>query len=172
MDRRFTSLLLVTLAPGLLALSGCSGDEHMSSLGLSPPSANSDVRIATADVSIDGRSVENATIAPGSGTSTLFTVSLADPADGTRIRRMQMDYPVHSSMGMMGSRSSVDCYDDGTHGDAVAGDGTYSYLDMDDHIGPHAEDCTQGEYVYSFHGTDMAGMHTNTVSCRISVREP
>jgi hypothetical protein len=70
---------------------------------------------------------------------------------------------------MMDERMSVDCYDDGTHGDAVAGDGTYSYMDADGHIGPHYETCTSGLYTYIFHGTDMTGQHTNSVDLRVTV---
>ncbi len=137
---------------------------------LPSPLIESDVRLRSADVQIDGKSVKDATISPGSGSSTLFTVSLEDPADRSRVAGIQMTYPDHSPMEMMGTRSSVDCFDDGTHGDAVAGDGTYSYMDIDDHIGPHREDCVAGEYLYSFHGMDMTGNHMNALDIRVTVR--
>ena len=50
-----------------------------------------------------------------------------------------MDYPRHSSMGIMGGHATVQCYDDGTHCDPVAGDGRYCYYDENDHIGPHGD---------------------------------
>jgi hypothetical protein len=166
--RELSLLLAVTGSLGLF--DGCTGAENMHSGGLLSPVPESDVVLAGADVLIDGGSVQDATISPGQGSSTLFTVTLADPADRSRIARMQMDYPEHSSMMMMGTRSSVDCYDDGTHGDAVPGDGTYSYMDTDGHIGPHREDCATGEYIYTFHGTDLTGKHTNSLERRVTVR--
>jgi len=153
-----------------LLLTGCSSGQEMHTRGLTAPTAESEVRLAGADVKIGDISVKDTTISPGSGTSTLFTVTLADPADGSRLARMQMDYPVHSMMGMMGDVSSADCYDDGTHGDSIAGDGTYSYMDVGGHIGPHLEDCPTGEYLYTFHGTDLMGMPTNSVECLVTVQ--
>jgi hypothetical protein len=98
----------------------------------------------------------------------LFTVTLADPADTSMIQAMHLDYPSHD-MDMMGHQETVLCYDDGTHGDQVAGDGIYSYLDTSGSIGPHASDCPHGTYVYSFHGEDMAGHETNSVQCHVTV---
>jgi hypothetical protein len=72
-------------------------------------------------------------------------------------------------MGMMGQQATVPCYDNGTHGGAVAGDGIYSYLDTDGHIGPNGSDCPQGTYMYGFHGEDLAGHETNTVQCHVTV---
>ena len=167
MNRRMLPVLsLAVLVVTLTA--GCSGDDEMSRNASLLPTGS--VELASADIRIGDQSVTNATIPPGSGTATLFTASLADPSDGARVMRMQMDYPLHSSMGMMGGSSSVSCYDDGTHGDAVAGDGTYSYQDTDQHIGPHQQDCAPGTYVYTFHGTDMMGKHTNEIVCRVTVQ--
>lgn len=165
--RVFVSLL--PIAASLLLL-GCSGGGSMVSDTEGSSGGRSPVRLAAADVQIDGRSVNNATISPGSGSSSLFMVSLADLSDHSNIRKMQMDYSEHSSMGMMDARMSVDCYDDGTHGDALAGDGTYSYMDVGGHIGPQYESCASGTYTYTFHGTDEMGQHTNSVDCRVTVR--
>lgn len=165
-NRLFVPLLLI--AASILSL-GCSGGGHMVSDPLGPSGGSSPVRLTAADVKIDGRSVNNTTIAPGSGSSSLFTVSLADPSDVAKVRGVQMDYSSHSSMEMMDAMMSVDCYDDGTHGDAVADDGTYSYMDTDGHIGPQYESCVSGSYTYTFHGTDEMGQHTNSVECRVTV---
>ncbi len=166
MRQRLVWIPILVIVP-LAGLAGCSDE---GSTGLVPPGGGSNVRLASADVQIDGRSVNGETIERGSGASTLFTVALAHASDRSRIQRMQMDYPVHSGMGMMGERSSVECRDDGTNGDAVAGDGIYSYMDVDGHVGPHAEGCPAGEYVYTFHGTDLDGTHTNSLECRVTVR--
>ena len=168
MNRNPVFLLLPLVAAFLLFL-GCSSGGHMLSDTVGSSSGSSPVRLAAADIQIGGRSVNNATISPGSGSSSLFTVSLADLSDRSKIGRMQMDYSTHSSMEMTEARMSVDCYDDGTHGDAAAGDGTYSYMDVDDHIGPHYESCASGSYTYTFHGMDDADQHTNTVDCRVMV---
>ena len=170
MKQRVLTLLLAVTG-GLALFVGCTRSQDMHSRGLFPPYVpDSDVRLASADVQIGGLSVKDATISPGSGSSTLFTATLADPADRSRVAWMRMDYPNHSPMGMMGTRSSVDCHDDGTHGDAVAGDGTYTYMDVDGHIGPHREDCVTGEYLYTFHGMDMTGNHTNSLDVGVAVR--
>jgi hypothetical protein len=163
------SLVLFVLGIATL-LTGCVKGDDMGGERAFPALPQSDIALAAADVQVDGRSVASATISPGSGTSTLFTVTLADATDRARVARMQMDYAQHSAMGMMGTRSSLDCYDDGTHGDAVAGDGMYSYRDEDGHVGPHYEGCVAGEYGYTFHGMDLDGNHTNSLEVRVTVR--
>lgn len=162
--------LFVLAAATLLALGGCSGSGDSNSGSLTAPPGGSAIRLAGGDVLIGGQSVSGATIAQGSGTSTLFTTTLVDPSDASRVRTMYMDYPAHSSMGMMGSMERLQLYDDGTHGDLAPGDGWYCYLDVDGHIGPHDDDCPKGEYLYTFHGTDIEGHDTNTIDCRVTVR--
>ena len=155
------------LAPAVnLVLTSCSKGTGDSQGALQQP----DVRLAGADLLVDGRSVNNAVIQPGSGTSTLFTATLVDPADTSRMRTVEMDYPVHSHMGMMEDRSTLKMYDDGTHGDPTPADGVYCYLDVDGHIGPHDDDCPRGQYLYRFHGTDLHGHDTNWVECGVTVR--
>jgi predicted small secreted protein len=161
-----TSSIILPVVLICLPLAGCSSDGDM----FSNDAGNSTVRLAAADVQVGGHSVNNATISTGSGSSSLFTVALADPADRSRMQSVQMDYSEHSSMGMMGRHLSVECYDDGTHGDAVAGDGMYSYMDVDGHVGPHYSSCVSGTYTYTFHGTDTLGRHTNSVECRVTVQ--
>jgi hypothetical protein len=164
---QFTRLSAV---PAILLFSlACSDSSHLLSNTGAPSSGASPVRLGAADVAINGRSVNDATIPPGSGSSSLFTVTLANPQLRPDVAKIQMDYTEHTAMGMMGNTMSVDCYDDGTHGDAVAGDGTYSYMDTDGHIGPQYQDCVAGQYVYSFHGTDTMGQQTNVVDCRVTV---
>lgn len=160
-------IAFLCLAPAvILVLTHCSGGTGDSHGALQQP----DVRLAGSDLLINGQSVNNAAIPPGSGTSTLFTATLVDPADTSRMRSVEMDYPVHSSMGMMGDRSTLRMYDDGTHGDLTRADGVYSYLDIDGHIGPHGDDCPRGQYLYRFHGTDLQGHDTNWVECNVTVR--
>ena len=167
---RMRSSFLASLPVLVLLASGCSDSGHMLSGPTGSPSGTSAVRLASPDVKINGQSVNGATIPPGSGASSLFTVSLANPQDRSSVARVQMDYTQHSPMGMMGETMTVGCYDDGTHGDVAAGDGTYSYMDVDGHIGPQYGDCVAGQYVYMFHGVDTMGEHTNSVECSVTVR--
>lgn len=168
MSRALSSTLVLGFF--VIFAAGCSDDGNMMPGGGDLGAGGSSVRLATADVRVGGRSVNEATIPSGSGSSTLFTVSLADPADRGNVREIRMEYVSHSPMAGMGDSRSVECHDDGTHGDAVAGDCIYSYLDVDGHIGPHYQDCASGSHVYTFHGTDMTGQHTNAVECRVTVR--
>jgi hypothetical protein len=163
-----------TLAGALLVgatLLACGGGGGGDGAGWSPtaPAAASDVVLTSADVVIASTSVNGATISPGFGPSTTFTVHLADPADRARVAAVWLDYPVHSGMGMSGSRSSVPCRDDGLDGDAQAADGVYSYRDVDRRVGPHAADSPRGVYRYELHGVDVQGRHTNRVACVVTV---
>jgi len=159
-------VLFATVVGISALLCGCSGGDGGGSSGL----IQSSVSLAGADVMVDGQSVVSLTIQSGSGSSTLFTTTLVDPADRDRIRQVQMEYPAHSSNGMMDHRSTVLMYDDGTHGDPIPGDGTYCYLDTDGHIGPHGDGCPDGEYTYRFHGDDRSGHETNWIECRVTVQ--
>ena len=152
-----------------LISAGCNSSGHGASTTPDLRLAESPVRIAGADVLINGQSVDGQSIAPGSGTGALFTATLVDPADASRVRAMYMDYPMHSAMGMMDERGTVHMYDDGTHCDTVAGDGHYCYYDGDGHIGPESPDCPRGDYVYAFHGVDLNGAETNLVDCQVIV---
>lgn len=163
--KRIRLSVLGSLPVLVLLASACSDSGHILT-----GTTGSAVRLASPDVKINGQSVNNATIPPGSGPSSLFTVSLANPQDQSSVARVQMDYTQHSPMGMMGQTMTVDCYDDGTHGDMVPGDGTYSYMDVDGHIGPQYGDCVAGQYVYMFHGADTMGQHTNVVECSVTVQ--
>jgi hypothetical protein len=69
-----------------------------------------------------------------------------------------------------GYAGTVLCYDDGTHGDDIAGDGIYHYMDPDDAIGCHGIDAPPGEYHYTFWCEDIYGQRSNTASVTV-VRE-
>ena len=146
-----------------LVLVACGGGSSTS------PSGTSTAQLQSADVRVDGVSVTAKTIAAGSGQTTLFMATLADPTQRVHVRQMMLDYPQHN-MGMMGGTLTVNLYDDGTHGDQTANDGTYCYLDVNEHIGPHLADCPHGVYSYRFHGQDDQGMTTNTLQCQVTVQ--
>jgi hypothetical protein len=67
-----------------------------------------------------------------------------------------------------GYTGSVHCYDDGTHGDNVAGDGIYCYRDPQNRIGCNGYNAHPGEYNYSFYCEDIHGQRSNTVSVKIN----
>lgn len=71
---------------------------------------------------------------------------------------------------MGGYSGSVLCYDDGTHGDDMPGDGVYHYMDPDDQIGCHGANAPMGDYHYTFWAEHMNGRRSNTVSVTV-VRE-
>jgi len=69
-----------------------------------------------------------------------------------------------------GYAGSVDCYDDGTHGDRIPGDGIYHYVDPEDNIGCHGINAPSGEYRYIFWCEDIYGQRSNTVAVTL-IRE-
>jgi hypothetical protein len=69
---------------------------------------------------------------------------------------------------MMGGFSgTVLCYDDGTHGDDVPGDGTYHFMDPSEDIGCHGVQAPSGEYQYEFWCEDVFGRQSNVASVTI-----
>ncbi len=156
-------------ALAFLAVLICFACNSSDSRDLPASAASSQIRLAGADVLIDGHSVVGQSIDAGSGAATLFTASLVDPADADRIHLVTMGYPVHTTMGMTGGTATVSLHDDGMQCDPVAGDGHYCYLDENGHIGPHDADCPHGNYVYRFHGVDLLGDVTNSIECWVIV---
>jgi hypothetical protein len=67
-----------------------------------------------------------------------------------------------------GYTGSVYCYDDGTHGDNVPGDGVYHYMDPQNQIGCNGYNAHPGEYNYSFYCEDIHGQRSNPVSVKIN----
>jgi hypothetical protein len=68
---------------------------------------------------------------------------------------------------MGGFQGTVLCYDDGTHGDDIAGDGIYHFMDPDDAIGCHGIGAPRGEYHYEFWCEDVYGQQSNVASVHI-----
>ena len=70
----------------------------------------------------------------------------------------------HSGPMMGGFRGTAFFYDDGTHGDDIAGDGVYHFMDADDDIGCHGSGAPRGEYHYEFWCEDVFGQQSNVAS--------
>jgi hypothetical protein len=95
------------------------------------------------------------------------------PGGLSTIRRVMMEYSQpgpNRSMGPMmgGFTGSVLCYDDGTHGDPIAGDGIYHYMDPQDQIGCHGVNAPSGDYHYTFWCEDIHGQRSNTATVTVS----
>jgi hypothetical protein len=107
--------------------------------------------------------------------SSLFRIRPHAPGGLSSIRQVTLHYqqpgPNHHGGGMMTSFSgTVLCYDDGTHGDEVPGDGIYSFMDPDDDIGCGRFHAPSGEYQYQFWCEDVYGQRSETVSVVIERR--
>ena len=130
--------------------------------------------VSNAAVLVNGAPVQGK-VTQGTGDSALFRVQVTAPGGLANVGRVVMQYnqpgPNHHGGSMMGGyNGTVDCYDDGTHGDDMPGDGIYHYMDPDDQIGCHGDNAPMGEYHYSFWAEGTNGQRSNTASVVI-VRE-
>ena len=129
--------------------------------------------IRDAQVLVGGRPVQGLVV-EGTDEPTLFRVRVDAPEGLASIERLVLRYaqpgPNHpggrggSMMG--GFRGTVLCYDVGTHGDHVAGDGIYHFMDPDEQIGCHGIDAPPGE----FWCEDTHGQQSNTLSVIVTRR--
>jgi hypothetical protein len=60
-------------------------------------------------------------------------------------------------------------YDDGTHGDPIAGDGIYCFDDEQGRFGFHMAGAPHGQYHYEFFGFDHHDHHSNHVMVTVTV---
>jgi hypothetical protein len=108
----------------------------------------------------------------GTDEPALFRVRVRAPAGLSTVRRVVMQYTQpgpnhHGGLMMGGFNGSVPCYDDGTHGDDMPGDGVYHYMDPENQIGCHGAGAPPGEYHYSFWCEDFQGQRSNTATVTI-----
>jgi hypothetical protein len=154
----------------LLFASSCS-DSPATPMG---PSRQPPV-VSDAQVLVDGIPVHGL-VMQGTDHPAIFGVRVHAPSGLPSIQRVVLQYsqpgPNHHHGGPMmgGFTGTVFCYDDGTHGDDIAGDGFYHFMDPDDYIGCHGIDAMPGEYHYSFWCEDVYGQRSNTATVTI-VRE-
>jgi hypothetical protein len=123
----------------------------------------SDAAVLVRGVPVQGR------VTQGTGDRALFQVRVTAPGGLSTVGRVVMEYsqpgPNHHGGPMMGAyRGTTLCYDDGTHGDDMPGDGIYHYMDPDDQIGCHGLNAPMGEYHYSFWAEHRNGQPSNTAS--------
>ena len=72
------------------------------------------------------------------------------------------------AQGMMRRTGDATCYDDGTHGDDVAGDGMYHRADADDAMGCGGAGSPMGTYGYTFHCTATDGQSCGDVTVTVN----
>jgi hypothetical protein len=128
--------------------------------------------VANAQVLVGGVPVQ-ATVSRGTDQPSLFRVHVQAPRGIATIRRVVLQYsqpgPNHHGGSMMGGFSgTVLCYDDGTHGDDIPGDGIYHYMDPENQIGCHGMNAPPGDYQYHFWCEDVFGQKSNTATVTVN----
>lgn len=124
-------------------------------------------------ISVAGQVMNGQTmpVGHGNGASTLFQAHLryanGQPMTGGMVR---VRYERPRGMMMGNSTGQFMLYDDGTHGDDVAGDGIYCFEDWDGRYGCHGAGFMAGEYCYEFWGEDHDGHQSNHREVTVTLR--
>ena len=151
----------------LVALGGCN-DESPTSTGLS------DVTLSAAEISVNDQSLDGQTIHQGEYVGPVrYDARLVDhqgnPVAGGRVL---VQIETSGMMGPMhGYTGQINCYDDGTHGDLVPGDGAYCFVDSTQQYGCHRMGAQSGEYHYDFCGYDPQGHESNHMNLSVSLQQ-
>ncbi|MFT5315488.1 MAG: hypothetical protein ACI9UK_001320 [Candidatus Krumholzibacteriia bacterium] len=161
-----TSITSLTVASVLLAAWGCGGDDPTA-----PETA--EFTLSGAKVSINDQSLNGRNIHQGEFTDPMrFEARLAD-RHGNLIPggRVEVQFGMPGMMGNMmnGYTGEFYCYDDGTHGDPVAGDGVYCFVDSVGDYGCHRAGAQLGEYSYEFCGYDQHGQKSNRMQVEVTL---
>ena len=162
-------LPLSILALALLAVA-CSDSNNSS-----PTAPNQPVMVLqSASVSVNGQDVTNGTWNHGghNATSTRFEATLMRdgmPAVGDMVY-VDFEHP-QGMNGMMHGNGRFQLYDDGTHGDHVAGDGIYCLEDSGMGYGFHHDDSPHGEYHYEYFGQNHQGHESNHMRVTVNVTD-
>ena len=151
----------------LLIATSCSDSSGLPGAPSQQAPVVSDPQVIVGGVAVSGLVVE------GTDQPSLFGVRVHAPSGLPSIQRVVLQYSQpgsnhHGGMMMGGFNGTVLCYDDGTHGDDIPGDGIYRYMDPDQNIGCHGVDAPPGEYRYSFWCEDASGQRSNTASVSIT----
>lgn len=166
--RNLAPFLHMTLLMGI-GLLACS-DDGSSLMG--PTSRPNPPAITSAEILVHGQSVQGV-VTRGTDAPALFRVRVHAPGGLPTIQRVVLSYTQpganHHGRSMMGGfRGTVFCYDDGTHGDDVAGDGIYHFMDPDDAIGCHGVGAPPGDYHYEFWCEDVFGQRSSVRSVTVT----
>jgi hypothetical protein len=155
-----------------IAALGCNSPTASEAPELDPTS--SVLTLTGAQVVVEGQVVNGQTMHAGQthGNATLFQATLTGPNGGPapgHTVQVQYHTPGGGSGGMMNGAGLMTLYDDGTHGDPVAGDGTYCYADEDGHYGFHMPWAPPGQYHYEFFGFDHDDHHSNHMNVVVTI---
>jgi hypothetical protein len=164
----FFATAAIAVAVLVLAAGGCSKDDPTQP----EDSAAGDVTLSSAKVSVGGQSLDGLDIRQGDYAGPMhYEARLADhegnPVAGGRV---QVQFGVSGMMGHMDGYMHLGefyCYDDGTHGDHVPGDGVYCFDDEAGEYGCHRDDARPGEYHYEFCGFDQHGHESNRMEVTV-----
>jgi len=158
------SVVLVAAMVLALAAAGC-GDSPTA------PELAQSFRLTDAQVVIDGEVMNGQTLQQGQqvGSGTLFRASLQGPHGPLAGVTVQVQYRRPQAMGPMNMQGLLTLWDDGSHGDPVAGDGIYCYLDEDGSYGFHMQHHPTGEYHYEFYGVHQDGHHSNHLEVMVTL---
>jgi len=143
-----------------------------------PPvqAAQASLAISGAQVLFNGQVVNGQTMHAGqmNGGNTLFRATLThqngSPAPGQTVQ-VHYQFPGNGMGSMMGGDGILHLYDDGTHGDPIAGDGIYCLEDGAGQYGMHGQHGQHGEYHYEFYGFDQQDHHSNHVMVWVNITE-
>ncbi len=157
----FGALALSTLA------SGCSSDGDN---GPTSPEAEEFV-LARAVVSVNGDAVNGQTLplGHGEGGSTRFEAEMTSNGQQEPQATVWMEYDRPRRHGHRRHDGRVKLYDDGTHGDRVAGDGLFCLEDFQGDYGCHSANAGTGEYHYEFYGTHHDGQESNHMTVTVTI---
>lgn len=157
-------LVLSFLAPGCSDGNGDSGPTVPQSRELV---------LSNAVVSVNGDAVNGQTFPQGHGAggSTRFEAEMMSNGSREPSATVWMQYDRPMGMNMMRHTGRLELYDDGTHGDHVAGDGLYCFEDSEGDYGCHAARAKAGEYLYEFYGFDDDGHESNHMTVRVNITD-
>lgn len=149
-------IVAMTVPLFLLASTGCEENGPTDAV-------SADVTLSQAMITADDQPLDGQTMHQGEAGTMRYEARLVDrhgePAPGYQVR-VRVSMP--SMMGSMHPMSEeLFCYDDGTHGDPVPGDGVYCFEDTGHEHGCHQIDARPGEYHYDFCGVDDHGYESN-----------
>lgn len=165
--RRYSPLLAIILVAGVTI--GCNSPTAPE---VAPTLTG--LRLTGAQVMVGSQVVNGQTMQAGqmTGSSTFFEATLTAangaPALGQTVQ-VQYQTPGGGPGGMMNQQGLMQMYDDGTHGDPIAGDGIYCYEDEQGQYGLHMQDAAHGQYHYEFYGFDHDEQHSNHINVIVTI---
>ena len=163
----FCVLTVLLLAVVTVGCSGGGGDT-----GPTAPESQEFV-LSNAVVSVNGDAVNGQTLPQGHGDggSTRFEAEMMSDGSREPDATVWMQYDRPMGMNMMRHTGRIEMYDDGTHGDRVAGDALYGFEDFAGEYGCHSASANMGEYRYEFYGFHDDGHESNHMTVTVNITD-